>query len=56
MEISKHISESLDYRSKDIVEGLKVLVNGNLEEEKAKYLKEDLVKQLEELKAIVKDL
>lgn len=56
MKIDKKTYEVLDYKTTDIREGIIALANMDLEEEKAKELKEDLIKQLEELKAVLKEL
>ena len=54
--MTKEKSEILKYRTKDIEEGVQLLINGELPEDKEKLLKEDLVKQLEELKKILIEL
>lgn len=50
MKIDKKTYEVLNYKATDIKEGILALTNLDLEDEKAKELKEDLIKQLEELK------
>ena len=54
--MTKEKNEILKYRTKDIEEGVQLLINGELPEDKEKLLKEDLVKQLEELKKILIEL
>ena len=56
MKIDKKTYEVLDYKTTDIKEGIIALINMDLEETKAKELKEDLLKQLEELKEVLKTL
>ena len=56
MIIDKKTYEILNYKTTDIREGILALANLDLEESKAKDLKEDLIKQTEELKAILKEI
>ena len=56
MEIDKKTYEILNYKANDIKEGILALTNIELEESKGKELKEDLIKQLEELKAVLKEI
>ena len=56
MKIDKKTYEVLNYKATDIKEGILALTNLDLEDEKAKELKEDLIKQLEELKEVLKTL
>ena len=56
MKIDKKTYEILNYKTADIREGILALANADLEESKAIELKEDLLKQLEELKAVLKEV
>ena len=56
MEISKETYDKLNYKATDIKEGVIALTNANLEESKAKDLKEDLIKQLDELKDVLETI
>lgn len=56
MKIDKEKYETLSYKALDINEGIINLGRKELEEEKAKILKEDLIKQLEELKKILESI
>ena len=56
MKIDKKTYEILDYKTIDIREGILALANAELEESKAIELKEDLIKQLEELKEVLREV
>jgi len=56
MKLDKKTYEILNYKANDIREGILALTNVDLEESKAKEVKEDLIKQLEELKAVLKEV
>ena len=56
MKIDKKTYEKLTYKTTDIREGILALANAGLTEDKAKELKEDLIKQLDELKEVLKGI
>ena len=54
--MNKETIEILNYKKTDIQEGIQNLINGELNEEQFSILKNDLVKQLQELKEIIEKL
>ena len=56
MEIKKETYETIKYKANDVKEVLLVLIEETLPEEKQEALKEDLMKQLDEIKSILKSL
>ena len=56
MEIDKKTYEILTYKANDIKEGILALTSVELKENVATDLKEDLIRQLEELKLVLKEM
>lgn len=54
--MDENLNETIKYKTIDIEEGLKNLINGELPEDKKEILRIDLIKQLDELKKILIDL
>ena len=54
--MNENLNETIKYKTIDIEEGLKNLINDELPEDKKEILRIDLIKQLDELKKILIDL
>ena len=56
MKIDKKTYEILTYKAIDLKEGVLALTRADLEGNRAKELRADLIKQLEELKVILQEI